>query len=264
MGLFDSIKINKQLESITWMREKDLFHRGDFVWKDGKRDGMVEFKQSQKGKFYIHKAIPVNLEWNDVDKKGTKFTPTNVSKFVAGCDPFDHNVVASGSRMSNGAGYVYAKYDANSDLSETFICEYIHRPQTSDIFYEDMLKMSVFFGCKILVENNKIGIVKYFQFRGYEKFLMKLPKSKTFGVPANAKTHQQMVEELELYVFENCNKVIFKNLLIDLLSFDINNTTKFDAAMAAGWTLVACGKKNYQQREFSQKKLYDVREIFPI
>ena len=262
--LFDSIKINKQLESITWMREKDLFHRGDFVWKDGKRDGMVEFKQSQKGKFYIHKAIPVNLEWNDVDKKGTKFTPTNVSKFVAGCDPFDHNVVASGSRMSNGAGYVYAKYDANSDLSETFICEYIHRPQTSDIFYEDMLKMSVFFGCKILVENNKIGIVKYFQFRGYEKFLMKLPKSKTFGVPANAKTHQQMVEELELYVFENCNKVIFKNLLIDLLSFDINNTTKFDAAMAAGWTLVACGKKNYQQREFSQKKLYDVREIFPI
>jgi hypothetical protein len=124
--------------------------------------------------------------------------------------------------------------------------------------------MSVFFGCKILVENNKIGIVKYFQFRGYEKFLMKLPKSKTFGVPANAKTHQQMVEELELYVFENCNKVIFKNLLIDLLSFDINNTTKFDAAMAAGWTLVACGKKNYQQREFSQKKLYDVREIFPI
>ena len=262
--LFDSIKINKQLESITWMREKDLFHRGDFVWKDGKRDGMVEFKQSQKGKFYIHKAIPVNLEWNDVDKKGTKFTPTNVSKFVAGCDPFDHNVVASGSRMSNGAGYVYAKYDANSDLSETFICVYIHRPQTSDIFYEDMLKMSVFFGCKILVENNKIGIVKYFQFRGYEKFLMKLPKSKTFGVPANAKTHQQMVEELELYVFENCNKVIFKNLLIDLLSFDINNTTKFDAAMAAGWTLVACGKKNYQQREFSQKKLYDVREIFPI
>ena len=262
--LFDSIKINKQLESITWMREKDLFHRGDFVWKDGKRDGMVEFKQSQKGKFYIHKAIPVNLEWNDVDKKGTKFTPTNVSKFVAGCDPFDHNVVASGSRMANGAGYVYAKYDANSDLSETFICEYIHRPQTSDIFYEDMLKMSVFFGCKILVENNKIGIVKYFQFRGYEKFLMKLPKSKTFGVPANAKTHQQMVEELELYVFENCNKVIFKNLLIDLLSFDINNTTKFDAAMAAGWTLVACGKKNYQQREFSQKKLYDVREIFPI
>ena len=262
--LFDSIKINKQLESITWMREKDLFHRGDFVWKDGKRDGMVEFKQSRKGKFYIHKAIPVDLEWNDVDKKGTKFTPTNVSKFVAGCDPFDHNVVASGSRMSNGAGYVYAKYDANSDLSETFICEYIHRPQTSDIFYEDMLKMSVFFGCKILVENNKIGIVKYFQFRGYEKFLMKLPKSKTFGVPANAKTHQQMVEELELYVFENCNKVIFKNLLIDLLSFDINNTTKFDAAMAAGWTLVACGKKNYQQREFSQKKLYDVREIFPI
>lgn len=57
------------------MREKDLFHRGDFVWKDGKRDGMVEFKQSRKGKFYIHKAIPVIVNGMMLIKKVLNLPP---------------------------------------------------------------------------------------------------------------------------------------------------------------------------------------------
>ena len=263
MCLFDAIKLNKQLESVVWMREKDLFQRGDFVWENSKRDTTVIFVPSKKGKFLISNRVPLDQRWNVVEKKGTKFTPTNVAKFVAGCDPFDHNVVAKTSKMSNGAGYVYAKFDANSEISETFVCEYVYRPQTSDIFYEDMLKMCVFFGCKLLAENNKIGIVKYFEYRGYEKFLMKLPNSKTYGIPANAKTHQQMVEELELYVYQNCDKIIYKNLLNDLLQFDINNTTKFDAVMAAGWSLVAAGKKKFDMIN-KKSKLYDIKDIFPI
>ena len=92
---------------------------------------------------------------------------------------------------------------------------------------------------------------------------MKLPNSKTYGIPANAKTHQQMVEELELYVYQNCDKIIYKNLLNDLLQFDINNTTKFDAVMAAGWSLVAAGKKKFDMIN-KKSKLYDIKDIFPI
>ena len=116
----------------------------------------------------------------------------------------------------------------------------------------------------MLPEDNKVGIIKYFEMRGYEKFLMKLPKSKKYGISANAKTHQQMVEELELYVYENCEKIHYKNLLQDLLQFDIKNTTKFDACMAAGWTLVGAGKKKFEVKKQDDNKLYDIKEIFPL
>ena len=32
----------------------------------------------------------------------------------------------------------------------------------AEIFYEDMIKMCVFYGCQILVENNKVGNTKVF------------------------------------------------------------------------------------------------------
>jgi len=261
--LFDAIRINKQLESISWLPEKDYLQRGQFLWMGGKRDSSVIFVEDKQGNFLLHKSIDPKGGWNAVEQRGTKKYPRNINKFVAGADPFDHNYTVD-SRRSDGAGYVYAKYDANSELSETFVCEYIHRPQTAEIYYEDMMKMCHFFGCQILPEDNKVGIIKYFEMRGYEKFLMKLPKSKKYGISANAKTHQQMVEELELYVYENCEKIHYKNLLQDLLQFDIKNTTKFDACMAAGWTLVGAGKKKFEVKKQEDNRLYDIKEIFPI
>ena len=261
--LFDAMKLNKQLENIVWQKPKQLYQQGELLWNRAEKDSIVIFAPRTNGRFLISNKVDILNYGNAVETRGTKKFPLNKTKFIAGADPFDHNIVAKGSRMSDGAGYVYAKFDAASELSEMFVCEYLHRPQTSDMYYEDMIKMCVFFGCQILSENNKIGLIKYFESRGYEKFLMKLPNARTFGVPANSKTHQQMVEELEVYIYENCEKIIYKSLLEDLLKFDINNTTKFDAAMAAGWTLVGAGKKRiYNKKE--QKKLYDIREIFPM
>ena len=261
--LFDAMKLNKQLENITWRGKGELYQQGELLWKGAEKDSIVIFAPKVNGRFLISNKIDVSLHGNAVQTRGTKKYPLNKTKFVAGADPFDHNIVAQGSRMSDGAGYVYAKFDAASNISETFVCEYLYRPQTSDMYYEDMIKMCVFFGCEILSENNKIGLIKYFESRGYEKFLMKLPNARTYGVPANSKTHQQMVEELEVYVYENCEKIIYKTLLEDLLKFDINNTTKFDAAMAAGWTLVGAGKKKIINK-VEDKRIYDIREIFPM
>ena len=61
--------------------------------------------------------------------------------------------------------------------SNTFVSEYINRPPKADIFYEDILKQCVFYGCQVLVENNKIGLIKYFQNRGYENYLMERPEN---------------------------------------------------------------------------------------
>jgi hypothetical protein len=75
---------------------------------------------------------------------------------------------------------------------------------------------------------------------------MKLPNYPDYGIPGNKSTHEHLAEVTEEYILENSDKVFFKDCLTDWLEFDINNTTKFDVAMAAGYTLIADKKIRYK------------------
>jgi hypothetical protein len=127
-----------------------------------------------------------------------------------------------------------------------------------------MIKLCHFFGCEILSEDQKIGLIKYFEYRGYEKFLVKMPNSAKYGISASTKVHQQIAEETESYIMDNLHKVKFPKLLNDWLHFDINKTTKFDAAMASGYTLIASSKSKFTQKIEQQQKLYEIRDVFPF
>ena len=260
---FDSIKINNQLESVTWINEDELHVRGDFVWVNAEKDSSVEFYPNKKGRWMLDRRVNLQEMWNRVETLGTTKKPLSTVRFVGGVDPFDHNVTVD-SRRSDGACYIYGKYDAASELSETFLCQYIHRPPTSEMFYEDMIKTCHFFGCELLVEDNKIGMVNYFLARNYHNFLMKLPNSKKYGISGSLRSHQQIVEETELYIHKNIEKTLFKDLLQDWLAFDIHNTTNFDAAMAAGYALIGAGKHRILAGQRKEQKLYSYNDIFPI
>ena len=261
--LYDALKINKQIESVTWVDEKELYLRGEFLWEKGERDSRVVFKETSNGKFLVHRKANVfdDQNYNQVIQYGTKKAPKDVNKFAIGVDPYDHDNTVSKER-SDGAAYVYRRYSAADELSETFLVEYINRPQKADIFYEDMIRIAHFFGCQVLAEDQKIGLIKYFERRGYEKFLYRMYGSHKLGISASTKTHQEIAEQTELYIEENIHKVIFKNLLDDWLKFNINKTTKFDAAMASGYTLILASNSKFAQKIEQKKTLVDVREIF--
>lgn len=260
--LYDALAINKQMETIGWTDEKELYLRGEFMWDKAERDTRVVFKETSNGKFLINKKLNVfdDFSYNDIQEYGTKKAPKNNAKFAMGVDPFDHSIITS--KGSDGACYVFRRYDAADELSETFLVEYLNRPDTAEIFYEDMIKLVHFFSCQALIEDQKIGLIKYFEARGYEKFLFRIPNSIKYGISASQKTHQQIAEQTEIYINENLHKVIFKNLLQDWLLFDIKNTTKFDAAMSSGYTLIAASGSKFIGNAKVEKKLYDVREIF--
>ncbi len=261
--LYDALKINKQIESVTWVDEKELYLRGEFLWERGERDSRVIFKETSNGKFLVHRKANVfdDQNYNQVIQYGTKKAPKDINKNSIGVDPYDHDNTVSKER-SDGAAYVYRRYSSTDELSETFLVEYINRPQKADIFYEDMIKMAHFFGCQVLAEDQKIGLIKYFERRGYEKFLYKMHGASKYGISASTKTHQEIAEQTELYIEENIHKVIFKNLLDDWLKFNINKTTKFDAAMASGYTLILASNSKFAQKIAEKKTLVDVREIF--
>ena len=261
--IYDALAINRQKETITWIDKKELYLYGDFVWENGVRDSKVIFVEKSNGKFKVHKKVNIfdHSSYNQVQEYGTKKVPKNNTKYAIAVDPFDHSITTSNER-SDGAAYAYRRFDAMDELSETFLVQYINRPDKAEIFYEDMIRLCHFFGCEILSEDNKVGLIKYFEYRGYERFLTRMPNSTKYGISATVKTHQQIAEETENYHLDNLHKVIFVELLDDWLHFNINKTTKFDAAMAAGYTLIAASNSKFAQKVEQKQKLYDVREIF--
>ena len=53
--------------------------------------------------------------------------------------------------------------------------EYIARPQTAEMFFEDVLMALVFYGMPLLAENNKPRLLYYLKRRGYRGYSMNRP-----------------------------------------------------------------------------------------
>lgn len=252
--LYNAMKLNERLDRVNW--KENLTTSGNFVWENGKKDTRVIWEPSKNGRWSVTQLFDKIEESNKIIKKGDTYYPANAS-YVMGVDPIDHNTTEDG-RRSNGAALVLKKYsplNESSPYNYSFVCKYKYRPDSVQIFYEDMVKMCVYYGCSVLMENQKIGMMHYFNDRGYGNFLMWLPDRQQPGIAASPKTHQFIAELTESYINEYCDHVYFSDLLQEWLEFDISKTTKFDLAMAAGYALIA------DQSKVVQKVKEDVSEV---
>jgi hypothetical protein len=252
--LYDAMKLNERLDRLSW--KENITTRGNFNWEGGERDTKVIWEPVKNGKWEVTRLFKEEKESNNIVKRGDLYYP-NSNKYVMGVDPIDHNTTEDG-RRSNGAGIVLEKFNAANEAdiyNYSFVAKYIYRPENVQIFYEDMIKMAVYYGCSVLFENQKIGMLHYFNDRGYEKFLMWLPDRQQPGIAASPKTHQHIAELTEAYINGYHEKINFKDLIQDWLEFDISNTTKYDGAMAAGYALIA------DQVKTIRKDLSQIRDV---
>jgi len=245
-SIFDPIVLGDRLDDLYIM--KNVFTKGDFIWENGVQDSKVIFKPNKNGRFDVTYLFEEEGRSNNRSNKGGIWYPNNSSEFVIGADPFSHGKTVD-KRRSNGAGLCYMKFNAagNSPYRESFVAKYNFRTATPSEFYEDMLKMAVYYGCHILWENNKNNWDIYFKQRGYEGFLMKLDDYPDYGIPGNENTHKQITEITIEYIHKNINKVFFPDLIEQWLEFDPADTTKSDLVMAAGYTLIADLRKTYKK-----------------
>ena len=142
-----------------------------------------------------------------------------------------------------------------------FVVEYASRPPLAKIFYEDVLKAAFFYGYPILIENNKYGIARYFESRGYDGYLMDRPnhlttggsaKTKTKGIPSNSQdVIQSHAHAIESYIHNHVGvnretgefgKMYFNSTLEDWIGYKIDNRTKFDLTISSGLALLAAQK----------------------
>lgn len=271
-SLFNIAKIYEQIEY-----NQDLYPqpvvKGNFVWANGKQDTEVIFRPDDNGRFRVAWMPPVELRNKISVERGKKY-PGNDWLGVGGVDSYDLDATVDG-RGSKGAFHLYNKFNM-AHPSNMFVVEYASRPPLARIFYEDVLMASVFYGYKILIENNKYGIARYFETRGYDEYLMDRPEHlkstarvavKTKGIPSNSQdviqAHAQAIESyIHDYVGMNDDghyqPMYFNRTLEDWINFRIDNRTQYDLTISSGLALLAAQrvKKEKPKASFDDKKFF--------
>jgi hypothetical protein len=204
-------------------------------------------------------------------KNGRKY-PGNEHVGAFGCDSYDISGTVDG-RGSNGALHGLTKYSMEDVPPNHFFLEYISRPPTAEIFFEDVLMALHFYGMPILAENNKPRLLYYLKRRGYRDFSINRPDKLTHklsvtereigGIPNSSEDVKQAhAAAIESYIDthvgrldESYGNMYLQRTLEDWSRFDINKRTKHDASISSGLALMACNKNKYRpvQNRISQK-----------
>ena len=272
-SLFNLTKIYEQIDFNEEMTMAGHVVQGTFSWKNGIKDTEVIWVPTKNGRFKVAWIPPVSMQNNFILKGGLKY-PGNDGLGAFGCDSYDISGTVSGSG-SNGALHGLTTFSMVSDVPNSkFFLEYVARPQTAEIFFEEVLMALVFYGMPILCENNKPRLLYHLKRRGYRGYSMNRPDklkgnlSKTElelgGIPnssedikqAHAAAIESYIEEYVGSKDENHGNMFFQRTLEDWAKFDISKRTAYDASISSGLAIMACRKHLYRpSAERTVKKL---------
>ena len=255
-SIFNVGKIYEQIEHNQELYPHPVV-QGNFVWEE--KDKKVVFSPNVNGRFRVCWMPPAD-ERNVIKEAYGKRVPPFSDYGCGGVDSYDIDATVDG-RGSKGALHMYNKFSMNRP-SNMFVVEYASRPDMAKIFYEDVLMCAFFYGYPLLIENNKYGIVRYFEQRGYDGYIMDRPEHlkisgsntsvKTKGIPSNSQdiihAHAQAIESYVHnhvginYETGEMGKMYFDRTLEDWIGFKIDKRTKFDLTISSGLALLAAQK----------------------
>jgi hypothetical protein len=261
-SIFNLVKIYEQIDYNEGSRHNAHTTTGSLQWENGIKDTKVTFYPDPKGRFNVSWVPPLHLQNKVVIKNGIKF-PGNEHIGAFGCDSYDISGTVDG-KGSKGSLHGLTKFSMEDAPASTFFLEYLARPQTAEIFFEDMLMALVFYGMPILAENNKPRLLYYLKRRGYRGYSMNRPdkawnklsvaEKEVGGIPNSSEDIKQAhAAAIEMYIQEhvghlgdgNYGTTYFNATLNDWSRFNINNRTKFDATISSGLAIMACNRHLY-------------------
>lgn len=275
-AIFNLTKIYQQIDYNDSMIKEHYLTRGSFSWKDGIKDTQVIWTPDIRGRFLVSWLPPKHLQNNVHNRLGIKY-PGNEHIGSFGCDSYDISAVVGG-RGSNGALHGMTKFHMDEAPVNEFFLEYVARPQTAEIFFEEVLMACVFYGMPILIENNKPRLLYHFKNRGYRGFCLNRPdkqyskltktERELGGIPNSSEdVRQAHAAAIESYIekfvgidFEGkyrpndeMGTMPFTRTLEDWAKFDITDRTKFDACISSGLAIMANQKHLYMPEKKESK-----------
>jgi len=261
-SLFNLTKIYQQIDYNLESNNVAAVTTGSFMWQGGIKDSKVIFSPNKDGRFKISWVPPAGIQNKIINKNGGKY-PGNDHIGAFGCDSYDISGTVDG-KGSNGALHGLTKFSMEDAPPNHFFLEYISRPQTAEIFFEDVLMACVFYGMPILAENNKPRLLYYFKRRGYRGFSINRPdkiwnklsvtEKEIGGIPNSSEDIKQAhAAAIESYIEEHIGStetghgdMYHQKTLEDWAVFNINNRTKHDASISSGLAIMACNKNRYR------------------
>jgi hypothetical protein len=266
-SLFNLTKIYQQIDYNDSLVQDHVITRGYFHWANGEKDTKVVWTPDKNGRFLVSWIPGPGMNNNYITKNGNRY-PGNEHIGAFGCDPYDISGATFGG--SNGSLHGLTKFNMTGAPSNTFFLEYIARPQTAEIFFEEVLMACVFYGMPILCENNKARLLYHFKNRGYRGFSMNRPDKHAHklsftereigGIPSSSEDIKQAhATAIETYIErfvgldmegnyrqpDEIGDMPFNKTLQDWARFDVNDRTKFDASISSGYAIMANQKHVY-------------------
>jgi len=253
-------KLDDDKKLLEYMQQYPLYAEEAFLSKGGSGVGnlrrieerLSELEESEprsvKGKFrWGTGSEPVVVfEPNDQFNSGGQIIiyehPSSEMAYVAGSDPVDHNYTQVGS--SDSSMYIMSKQ--RGTYPPRIVMSYTDKPDRVNDYYEQsIMALTYYNGTKILIENNRYGMIKYYEDNGHSHLLrtepiarQKVTKviSKQWGIRATPGTKKEMERVINHYTDDYCGLIPDKDLLEECKVYGEQNT---DRVMAWGWCLVA-------------------------
>ena len=261
-SIFNLVKIYEQIDYNEEMSRTLGVTTGNFQWVNGIKDSQVIFYPDPKGRFKTSWVPPQQLQNKVILKNGIKY-PGNEHMGAFGCDSYDISGTVDGVG-SKGALHGLTRFSMEDAPANSFFLEYLSRPPTAEMFFEDVLMALVFYGMPILAENNKPRLLYYLRRRGYRGFSMNRPdkiwnklsvaEKEVGGIPNSSEDIKQAhAAAIEMYIQDHVGiqqdgsvgDLYFNDLLNDWSKFDINKRTKYDASISSGLAIMANNRHLY-------------------
>jgi len=262
-SIFNLVKLYEQIDYNEEMKNTLGVTQGNFQWVNGVKDSQVIFSPNPKGRFKISWVPPQQIQNHVVLKNGIKY-PGNEHMGAFGCDSYDISGTVDGVG-SKGALHGLTRFSMEDAPANSFFLEYLSRPPTAEMFFEDVLMALVFYGMPILAENNKPRLLYYLRRRGYRGFSMNRPdkiwnklsvaEKEVGGIPNSSEDIKQAhAAAIEMYIQDHIGikqdgshgDCYFNELLNDWTKFDINKRTKHDASISSGLAIMANNRHLYR------------------
>lgn len=239
---FNAINIHNQRKKIE--QNPPILRRVKFYRNI---DQTIGWRDDENGYWEIL-SFPAKEEQNKFKVLDKIKIPLNTPKYVIGADGFS---ASQGGRQygSNASAFVMDREKMQ------FVAMYFGRPRTKELFHEQMMLASEFYGCKIWIEKTADSYYEYFKDRGKIGYLGKYPKTcipiekrqtevRYYGFPINPFAMTRQLDSLIAYVDNDkvsgttyCDTIWFDKLLEQMLPFEAENRTAYDAVVAAMITL---------------------------
>lgn len=268
---FDIAKLYEQLDYNENELAPGTIQRGNFQWKGGVQDTEVEWVPSPKGRFYItwHPDEQYRNKWDWVTEHGIRARKPRAGHLGSlGCDPYNRSKTVD-DRGSKGSIHGQTKSNTMGIPGNFFFLEYIDKPRTVELFFEDVIMCMVYYSMPVLIELSNEKFLTTLKNRGYRWFSMNRPDKKWRdlsatekefgGIPAQGKAigdwqfyaveafvndHvgvETRINESEGYrkYGEMGEKIYFNRTLTQWKDVDPEKRTKYDAYISSSLVLIA-------------------------